>query len=95
MSNNKQFTSDQIEKILKEPMPCHEDELLELYEEVRQNMHSGHAEDQLYKQRLDFLRSIEFRLHWFGASKMYKMNKKMFWIALISSGIAFISVIIN
>jgi len=90
---DKQLTSDQVDKILKEPLLDNEDDLLKLYDKVRQNMHSRHAETQSYKQCLDFLKSIEFRLHWLGLNKMYEMNKKMFWIALVSSAIAFISMI--
>lgn len=92
---NKEFTSDQVDEILKKPLPDNEHDLLELHDKVEQNMHCRLAETQSYKQCLDFLRSIEFKLHWLGVNKMYEMNKKMFWVALASSSIAFVSVIIN
>ena len=92
---DKPFTSDEVDEILKKPLPWDKDELLKLHEKVRQNMHSSHAEMPSYKQRQDFLRSVEFRLHWISVVNMYKMNKRMFRIALASSIIALISVIIN
>lgn len=90
---NKQPTSDEVNEILKKPLPSEKDALLKLYEEVRQNMNSGLAETQSYKQRQDFLRSVEFRLHWFSVVDMYKMNKRMFWVAIIADIIAIVSII--
>lgn len=94
-SFNKQLTSDEVDELLKKSLPWSKDELLNLHEKVRQNMHSGHAETQSYKQRQDFLRGVETRLHWLSVADMHRMNKRMFWVAIASSIIAFISVIIN
>lgn len=59
---NKQLTSDEVDEILKNPLPEDREKLLKLREEVRQNMHSRHAKTQSYKQCQDFLKSIDSKL---------------------------------
>ena len=93
-NSDKQLTSDEVDELMKKFLPRSKDELLNLHEKVRQNMHSGYAETQSYKQRQDFLREIETRLHWINVADMYGMNKRMFWVAIASSIITLISVIL-
>lgn len=94
----KELTSDEVDEILKNELPESREELEKLYEKVRRNMHSGHAESQSYKQRLDFLRSIEFRLQWESvkeaheiSGEAYKTGRKMFWLAFGALSISIVS----
>ncbi|MDA2936575.1 hypothetical protein MYX06_05140 [Patescibacteria group bacterium AH-259-L05] len=93
-NTNKQLTSDEVDEISKNPLPEDREKLLKLCEQVRQNLHSRHAGTPSYKQCHDFLRSIEFRLQWISIKEAYTMNKRMFWIALASSIIALVSVLV-
>ena len=79
-NTDKKPTSEEIERVLKGPLPDNKKKLTELHERVRRNMHRGHAETQSYKQKLDFLRSIEFKLQWMNAREA---NRKMFYATII------------
>lgn len=58
----KDYTTDEVMRLIKERLPEDEDELKKRHEIVRINMMGSHAETQEYKQRQEHLRSIEFKL---------------------------------